>query len=371
MLPLTHSSIDRPVHGGNLTWAANVAGCSPSSLLDFSASISPLGPPQSVIAAIQSALTGLSHYPDPGYGALCCYLADYHQMSTREVLPGNGAAELLTWACRDLAMAEATLLLVPAFSDYDRGLRAFNGNVVSCGLQSRGSWLSAEAVVEVLLRRAKFFRRPGLLFNNPHNPTGQLWDRECLQPLLEVFDPLVVDEAFMDFLPPEQQQSLMAAVVEFPNLVVLRSQTKFYSLPGLRLGYAVGSPERLQRWQHWRDPWPVNNLAVAAGMAALDDQAYQERTWTWLHSARMQLHEGLQAIDGLCPLPGSVNFFLVRCRYSVPLLQQALLKNHRILIRDCLSFAELGEHYFRVAVKTEADNQRLLGALAAELAKTV
>jgi histidinol-phosphate/aromatic aminotransferase/cobyric acid decarboxylase-like protein len=208
-------------------------------------------------------------------------------------------------------------------------------------------------------------KRQGLLLNNPHNPTGQLWDKVSLLPYLEQFALVVVDEAFMDFLPPDQQQSLIRWVQDYPNLVILRSLTKFYSLPGLRLGYAIAHPERLQRWQQWRDPWSVNVLAVAAAIAVVQDQAFQHQTWDWLPAARSHLFQGLSSLPGFHPYPSAANFLLVQSEHSCSQLQEHLLKHHRILIRDCLSFPELGDGYFRVAIRTQADNQRLLDALKA------
>ena len=191
-------------------------------------------------------------------------------------------------------------------------------------------------------------------------------NREHLLDCLERFDLVVVDEAFMDFLPVSAQQSLLNEVVNYENLVILRSQTKFYSLPGLRLGYAVAHPARLKRWQQWRDPWSVNALASAAGIAVLQDRAFQLQTWQWLPTARSQLFTGLQQL-GFKPLESVANFLLVVADCSVTALQQMLLKEARILIRDCLSFPELGDGYFRIAVRTPAENQQLLQALATVL----
>jgi histidinol-phosphate/aromatic aminotransferase/cobyric acid decarboxylase-like protein len=167
----------------------------------------------------------------------------------------------------------------------------------------------------------------------------------------------------MDFLPPDQEQSLIGWVQEYENLVILRSLTKFYSLPGLRLGYAIAHPDLLKKWQSWRDPWPVNTLAAAAAIAALQDTDFQQQTWKWLPQARNQLFQGLSAINGLTPLEGTVNYLLVESQYSTSELQEKLLRQHQILIRDCRSFKELGDRFFRVAVRFQSDNQRLLTAL--------
>jgi histidinol-phosphate/aromatic aminotransferase/cobyric acid decarboxylase-like protein len=213
----------------------------------------------------------------------------------------------------------------------------------------------------------KIQNRYGLLLNNPHNPSGQLFDREAILPLVAQFALVVVDEAFMDFLPPDQQQSLICMVPDYPNLVILRSLTKFYSLPGLRLGYCIAHPDRLRRWQEWRDPWPVNILAAAAATAVVADTQFQQQTWDWLPKARSQLFQGLALLPGLQPYPSAANFLLVQSEQPSSQLQEKLLKHSRILIRDCLSFPELGDRFFRVAVRTEAENQRLVDGLDAIL----
>ncbi len=346
----------RPVHGGNLVWAAAIAGCDPGEILDFSASINPLGPPESAVAAMQAELLPLLRaYPDPSYRKLRAALGEFHDLDPDWILPGNGAAELLTWSARELAALEATYLPVPAFGDYRRSLAAFGANVVPLRL-------SEDARLPELPADASAC---GLILNNPHNPTGALLGRDEILPLLEKFALVVLDEAFADFLPAGE--SLIADIATWPNLAILRSLTKFFSLPGLRIGYAIAHPDRLQRWQRWRDPWSVNALAATASIAALGDRDFRERTQAWLPPARRALYDGLAALPGLVPRPGAANFLLVRSEYSVSELQYQLLRAHRILVRDCGSFPELGDRYFRTAVRLPTENQRLLQALAAIL----
>lgn len=361
----------RPVHGGNLAWAAEKAGCPPDAILDFSASISPLGPPQSAIAAIQANLGNLSYYPDPNYQELRAALSQSHQLPPEWILPGNGSAELLTLAGWDLAKLAVTVLVTPAFGDYWRCLNAFNAKVLECPLDLRGQGSGIRDQGEEEEKNPLFSLPPhipisssesGLLLNNPHNPTGKLFSQEAILPYLEKFALVVVDEAFMDFLPPDQDQSLIPLVQEYPNLVILRSLTKFYSLPGLRLGYALAHPDRLQRWQQWRDPWPVNTLAAAVAAAVVQDKEFQQQTWNWLPPTKLQLFEGLE-LPGFQPWEGAANFLLVESEQPSSQLQQQLLQDHQILIRDCLSFPELGDRYFRVAVRLKEENERLVQAL--------
>ena len=347
----------RPKHGGNLAWAANIAGCPISSIKDFSASINPWGMPKTVLKAIQEQIPRLTAYPNPEYPQLKSALAGHHRLSTDYILPGNGAAELLTWAARELARLERTYLITPAFGDYSRGLKAFNSNIVTLK-----SPLLPFGDLSSLIPRDQL-QDSGLLLNNPHNPTGKLWPREEIIPYLKSFALVVIDEAFMDFLPLSQGQSLIDLVPQVANLVILRSLTKFYSLPGLRIGYAIANPDLIQKWQAARDPWSVNSLAVAAAIAALKDRDFQQYTWDWLVPAKSQLMESLSEISQLQVLPSAVNFLLVKSDVSVTKLQEQLLKKYHILIRDCLSFPELGDNYFRIAIRTPKENQYLVQAL--------
>lgn len=343
----------RPTHGGNLVWAGAIANCPTATIKDFSASINPLGPPESAIIAINDGIQFLSSYPDPNYAKFRSILADYHNITFESVLPGNGVAELLTWAAWEFSKLKVTYLPNPGFADYQRALKTFSSAINFYSLTD-------------LKEDFKVPPNAGLIINNPHNPTGKLWLIEEILPLLKKFALVIVDEAFMDFLLPSQQQSLIPFVVDFDNLIILRSLTKFYSLPGLRLGYVISQPERIKRWQKWRDPWSVNVLASLAGETVLKDSAFQQMTWDWLIPTREKLYKGLSSFSCLKPLPSSVNFLLVKTEKSSTELQLNLLKKYHILIRDCLSFPSLGDRYFRIAIRTEQENDALLNALTNE-----
>ncbi|MBF2089188.1 MAG: threonine-phosphate decarboxylase [Synechococcales cyanobacterium K44_A2020_017] len=357
-------STGRPAHGGNLAWAAAIALCHPQDILDFSASINPLGPPASAIAALQSGMATLRDYPDPSYSQLRAALGQAHQLSPDWILPGNGAAEVLTWAGYEFTSCKAVALPTPAFGDYRRSLHTFGVLVLPQPLDLEAIALGQSPSLADLSTLPYAPEDCGLLINNPHNPTGHLWTAEALLPYVQAFKQVVIDEAFMDFLPEDEQQSLVPWIADYPNLVILRSLTKFYSLPGLRLGYAITHPDRVQRWQSWRDPWTVNALADLAGQAVVGDRLFQQQTLQWLPPARQSLMAGLAAIPGLRPYPGAANYLLVQAEASSTALQQRLLTRHRILVRDCISFPELGDRFFRIAVRRPEENQRLLDGLA-------
>ncbi|MFQ3583688.1 MAG: threonine-phosphate decarboxylase [Cyanobacteriota bacterium] len=371
-----------PQHGGNRAWGAAVAGCSPSDILDFSANLNPLGPPQSVLQALGKALSepdpvAISCYPDPEYWQLRTRLADHWGVDPDWICVGNGAAELLTWAARD-AQGGEVWLLKPAFGDYERALWAAGAVIkplMSPFPDEQGSLCLAE-----LLRQSGSNPAGRILWlNNPHNPSGGLASRSEILDLLPQFEQVMVDEAFMDFLPQDDpgdlsqpgaevgagqalSQTLIPYLADHPNTVVIRSLTKFYTLPGLRIGFAVGHPDHWRRWRRWRDPWSVNGLASVAVEAALADKPFRQRTLAWLPVAREHLRKGLQALPGWDPWPSQANFVLTRCPGSATQIQQALLQRHRILVRDCRSFSELGDRYLRIGLRTLPEQDQLLSA---------
>ena len=206
---------------------------------------------------------------------------------------------------------------------------------------------------------------------NPHNPTGQLWSRESLEPLLSRYRLVICDEAFLSLVPDGERQSLIPLVADHPNLVVIRSLTKLYGIAGLRLGYAVAQPERLARWAGWRDPWPVNGLASAAADQLLGKPERYKR-WcrkaqAWVAKEGAWMHHQLQQLPGITPMPSAVNFLLIRADQSLVPLREALEQRHHILLRDCRSFEGLGECWLRIGLQSRANNRRIIRALRMEL----
>ncbi len=357
-----------PQHGGHRRWAAELSGRDPRDIVDFSASLNPLGPPQSVLDALQAAiadpLTAIGSYPDPDAQALRLSLAEHHQIPMDWIQVGNGAAEWITWAARASAALDQTLLPVPAFADYGRALRSVGATIkpIRIPLEQEQGW----HLEPWLMQKTHSTSPQALWINNPHNPTGILWPIEEILELLPHFELVVADEAFMDFVNPIEpsSHSLIPWIPTHPQVVVIRSLTKFYTIPGLRLGYVIAHPDRLQQWHQWRDPWTVNGLALAAGVAALQDRAFQSQTHQWLAPARKHLISGLQTQLGWDPLPSAANFVLCnisgsKIPGSAQQLQAEWLQHKGILIRECSTFAELGSGYIRLAVRTPPDHQRL------------
>ena len=282
------------------------------------------------------------------------------------MLPGNGAAELFTWAARDAATLGESLLPAPGFADYPRALACWGGSSRSLPLPLRWDAAFPQPFPAVPAPGA-----PVLWLTNPHNPTGQLWSRASLEPLLQRQALVICDEAFLPLVPGGEAQSLIPLLARHPNLVVVRSLTKLLALAGLRLGYALAAPPRLARWAAWRDPWPVNGLALAVGEALLERPGWLQR-WTarvqrWTAREGPWLARQLQCWPELTPMPSAANFLLLRGAGSLEGLRRDLEQRHGIVLRGCRSFEGLGEDWLRIGLQRRRGHRRLLRALEREL----
>jgi threonine-phosphate decarboxylase len=228
-------AIATPVHGGNVTAVAARYDLDPASLLDFSANIDPFGPPPAVraaIARIARAPREVASYPEPTAKPLREAIARHHGIDAASVLVANGSTALLDAIVRGLE-PEATVIPVPAFSEYRRAIRSARSRFVAYPLDAEFEWNDVALLDRVAGERAKL-----LVLTNPHNPSGRLLPRERLAGLIEGCARrdacVVVDEAFIDYAFVESLVGLRAA-----NLIVVRSLTKFYGMAGIRAGYAV------------------------------------------------------------------------------------------------------------------------------------
>jgi threonine-phosphate decarboxylase len=324
-------------------------------LLDFSQNINPLGAPHAALEAARKALFEESdRYPDLEYTELREALAEYLGVPPENVIPTNGGAEALFLAA-GAAGAGGALVLEPTFSEYAAAARASGMEVVRrVGRRPEESFGFDHAALDDLGGISVVF------LCNPNNPTGDsLGYREVLEVADRVREAdavLVVDEAFRDFVP----EISVAAMVD-EGLWVARSFTKFFAIPGLRLGCLVcDDAERVQRLQ---PSWPVNAVAAAAGIAAVRDGSFAEASVAEVARLRGDLFGALDDLDGLQPFPGAANFLLVRGPEGLA----GRLARRGVLVRGCGPFMGLGSGYFRVAVRDEDENGRLISALREEL----
>ena len=352
-------------HGGNVFAVARLLGVPPEEVLDFSASINPLGPPPGVRGAVAAAFDRLGHYPDSGCTRLCDVLAALHGVEPDNVCVGNGSTELIYLLPR-LVAGQRALIVAPTFSEYALALSQAGWEYDRFVLSSGDGFPLPVAALRDELEKGYGF----IFLCNPGNPTGRLYAREEVEELLDLCMKsgtlLVVDEAFMDFC---EVESAKLSVVASGSGVVLRSMTKFYAFPGLRLGYALASAPLTERLLSFRMPWSVNTLAQAAGIAALGDGGFSMRSRAFVAEEREFLAAGLGALRGIRVWLGAANYLLARLDggMTAASLQERLLQE-RILIRDCADFHGLDGRFFRVAVRTRVENERLLAALKTAMA---
>ena len=353
-------------HGGTIFAVARELGLQPEGLLDFSASINPLGPPAGVWPAIESAFRRVGHYPDSACTELCASLAVRHGVAPEQVALGNGSTELIHLIPRlERFKGKRALLVAPTFSEYGHGLELAGWTSDYLHLSpGDGFSLHPEQV-----RRALAGGYDLLYLCNPGNPTGRLYPRDEIAELLRICGSAgtfcILDEAFMDFC---EEASAVPLLGEGDGFLILRSMTKFYGFPGLRLGYALGGRATIAGLERLRPPWSVGTLAQAAGLAALADRDHEMRTRAVVAAERRRLQEGLARIPGLTVYPGAANYLLVAITTgpTAAQLRQRLL-GERILVRDCGNFAGLDGRYFRVAVRSRGENERLLQVIAEAL----
>jgi threonine-phosphate decarboxylase len=354
--------MNRFEHGGNVQECARRFGLEPAQIIDFSASINPVGLPLTARAALAAAVSEIVHYPDPHAGGLRQALARRLGVDASQVLAGNGATDLLYLLLQHLR-PNRVVIPVPSFVEYERA-------VIATGCRQCIVETAPETGYRVDLEDLRPYLEEGdlCLLGHPNNPTGRLLDPETIGGLLEHDVQVVVDEAFIDFVDgrPSVERFArtsppMGTSVSSPTLWILGSLTKFYAMPGLRVGYILADSTQIERLAAAQPPWSVNTMAQHAALAALQDEDYRDRTLAVIRQERAYLCEELTRLD-LQPLPSSCNFLLVPVPCPSGLLWERLARKG-VLVRDCGNIRGLRGDYVRIAVRTREENARLLREL--------
>ena len=330
--------------------------------LDFSVNTNPLGTPPSVVRAVEDAARDLCRYPDPGCRELTAALSAREGVSPDAILCGCGAAELIYAYCGALGAVRA-LMPVPTFLEYGAALEAFGGEAEPFFLKEEEGFALTEAFLTALERTDC-----GAVFLcSPNNPTGRLIRPELLEEICRICHRrglrLFVDECFLELSDGGREASLAGWLDAFPGLFLLRAFTKSYGMAGLRLGYCLsGDGGLLSAMSRRVQPWNVSLPAQRAGVAALKEEAFLERSRQLIRRERPLLAAELEKL-GLWVCPSQANYLLVKSRRELfgPLLERG------VLIRDCSNYEGLGRGWYRLAVKGREENRMLLDALGAIL----
>lgn len=346
-------------HGGDVETASLRYGINPRDFIDFSSNINPLGPPPGLMAGLTDALASITRYPDPGHRGLKSMLARKLNLDEDRLSIGNGAAETMALAL--LAVSPKTVGIVePCFSEYAALATQFGAQVISVrGKAEQNFHADLEDLEQLIIESDLVF------LGQPNNPNGVQYGidvlRYCAEWAQRERTYLVVDEAFMDFIVPQERASLLPELQAYPHLILIRSMTKFYAIPGLRLGYGIADPKLIQAMTDKQVTWSVNQLALTAGQICLaGGTEYELATIALIREEREFLRNGLGCL-GCRTWAGEANYLLVRLPVGWTAAQmQDKLGQQGILVRSCAMYPGLEAVDIRLAVKGRADNERLL-----------
>ena len=289
----------------------------------------------------------LTHYPEPDALSLRKIIAKYHNIKEEQIIAANGATEIFYLLAHTFNGAK-TLIPVPSFSEYEDACKAHNHKISFCSLEGIVSGKNDYDLIIIC---------------NPNNPNGKVYSQKDIISILEKHNRtfLLIDEAFIDFT--SETESSVNLIKDYPNLLISRSMTKNFSIPGLRLGYLIGNKEIIKKINKYKQPWSVNALAIEAGKYLIENSNTLLPDATKLNREREKFREVINTIQGFKALKSSAPFFLIETKIESEILKQYLIENHGILIRDASNFRTLNNHYIRVNTLSENKNAMLIKAL--------
>ncbi len=359
-------------HGGNLAQIARRYGVRGDRLLDLSANVNPLGPPRSLLRELARAARDrdeLTRYPNGEHGGLTQALAERHRIEPDAIVIANGASALLDAAVRVRRLSRC-LVPQPAFSEDRRALEAAGTDVVPLWLKcDDGFALGAARALDAIRRK----RCDACLITNPHNPSGVAATRDTIAEIAsgirERGGLAIIDEAFVDYVPDE---TILDGAARESDTIVVRSLTKFFAVPALRVGYAVCEPNLARRLRATLPAWPVSTGAARALRAALTDERFERRSLVANEREREWLANRLTKL-GIAVFDASANFLLLQLPTNAPLasrLVETLVVRDGIVVRDCSTFRGLeGGRFIRVGIRRRRESRRFLAALYRRLAE--
>ena len=386
---ITKEEMKMDFHGGNIYKVFREKNI--KEILDYSSNINPYGIPEGLKKRITENLEVLERYPDPDYVELREKLANLNNVNMSDIVLGNGATEII-FLFMKVINPKKILIVSPTFGEYERAVKATEipGDIVSLSCSNGDNKNIENKKIEIeyfeLKESDDFKLNIGNLKNelekkydlliicNPNNPTGKFLKltrtEEILKECNKYDTKLFIDEAFIEFLADGMKESIINTEENKNNLFVTRAFTKFFAIPGLRLGYGMYFDRELEKKiSEKKEPWSVNNIAEMAGLTVLDDTEYIEKTLKWIIEERIYMYEKLNEINGIKPYKTEVNFITVKIEdklfskeLNVKILRKKILE-YGILIRDASNFNFLDERFFRLAIKDRKNNDRVIEVL--------
>lgn len=350
-------------HGGNLLFASKEFNR--DEFLDFSSNINPMGVPEEFKKLIINNIEKLSSYPNIDYIELKKDIANYIGVEERFILPTNGATEAIYLILQNLKFKKV-LMPVPSFSEYDNACRNFDIDVEYYFTKEEEDFkINIDELKEIISDGEV----DSVFLCNPNNPTSQLINRNDLLNLLkfamdeDVF--ILIDESFIDLIKDEEDYTMRGYIEEFSNLIIIQSFTKFFAVPGIRIGFLMGDPALLEVMFNEKMPWSINYFASLIGCILDKDSDYVKKTKTWINEEVLWFYNELKKFKRIKVFKPNTNFILIKLE-DKNLTSHELRKSlgkEGILIRDCSNFKGLNEKFIRVAIKDREKNKKLLEKL--------
>ena len=349
-------------HGANVDELASKYNIDPKEIIDFSSNINP-----SIIDNLETyILEGLREsvkYPDINYTNLRNNISDYLDIKSEYIIPGNGATEIIYLLMKNLSKRLA--ILNPTFSEYTRAAKLNNLEVIEFHLDKEKGFLIN--IEEIKKNIDKF---DSLFICNPNNPSGNVQQIKSLLELLKENNKLlIVDETFMEFVGNESEYSLVKYIETYDNLFILKAVTKFYGLPGIRLGYGITSNESIiSKIYENKEPWTINTFADVISKYIFKDKKYIDESKAYFINERKFMLDELRKIKSIKVNNTDSNFILIKLEnIEAEELKDKLIKESKIIIRDASNFIGLDNKYIRVAIKRREENVKLIKNLKALL----
>jgi threonine-phosphate decarboxylase len=352
-------------HGGDVWGFSRKYKIPLEKVMDFSGPINFLGASPKAVEAIQEYAKLVRFYPDPNPLDLREAIAEYvgKGVSADNIILGNGSIELIYMITEIFEPGFKAVIPVPSFTEYEKAVLRVGGDVIFVQLPSNFA-IEMDQIKKAVTEDTKI-----IYICNPHSPSGTLYTRETIIELAAYCKPkgiiVCIDENYIEFAPAGQDATVVGDIKEYPNLFVIHSVTKFYGMPGIRFGYAIASEELIEKLQLVRQPWSINGLAGLATLAAFKDEEFIQKTKQTIATERTKLVKALFEIGGLHIYPSETNFILVKItspKYTATQLREELAQQG-LLIRDCSTFVGLDNKFFRLTVRSSADNEKLIAAL--------
>ena len=357
-------------HGGNIYKVFREKKI--KNILDYSSNINPFGISKKLKKVIFENLEILEKYPDPDYFELREKIAKKNGVNLENIILGNGATEIIFLIVKVLD-PKKVLIVAPTFGEYERAVKNLQDKVEIqyFELKEKENFIFNQKKFDNIIEKNFDL----VVICNPNNPTGKFLKKEEMEKILrkcnEKSTKLLVDEAFIEFVENWREETIAHTKVDKKNLFVIRAFTKFFAIPGLRLGYGICfDKEIICKMNEKKEPWSVNNLAEIAGICVLDDLEYIKKTENWIKKGKKYMFEKLSKIKEIEVFETEVNFILGKIKdrhfekgMDSEKLQEKMLKNG-ILIRNAENFIFLNKRFFRLAIKDRENNDIVLKKLA-------